>query len=73
MKLFEIKIDREAGRLTVRRECEEHMTAQQKYRLALAAIGGTTLAALVHMVGWVALVASVVALLLCGAGVLMKD
>lgn len=49
------------------------LTAQQKYRLALAAIGGATLAALVYMVGWVALVASVGALLLYGLGMLMKD
>lgn len=73
MKLFEMKIDRDTGKLTVRRESEEHMTAQQKYRLALAAIGGATLAALVHMVGWLALVVSAGTLLLCGVGVIMKE
>lgn len=71
MKKFELTYD--SNGIRIRRECPERLTAQQKYRLALAAIGGATLAALVYMVGWVALVASVGALLLYGVGMLMKD
>ncbi len=71
MKLFKAKL--EDGVLSVEQSSEEHMTANQKFILWLAAIGGTTLAVLVYMVGWVALVCAVVALLLCGVGMLMKD
>ena len=71
MKKFELTYD--SNGIRIRRECPERLTAQQKYRLALAAIGGATLAALVHMVGCVALVVSAGALLVYGVGVLMKD
>lgn len=71
MKKFELTYD--SNGIRIRRECPERLTAQQKYRLALAAIGGATLAALVYMVGWAALAASVGALLVYGVGVLMKD
>lgn len=71
MKKFELTYD--SNGIRIRRECPERLTAQQKYRLALAAIGGATLAALAYMVGWVALVASVGALLVYGVGMLMKD
>ena len=71
MKKFELTYD--SNGIRIRRECPERLTAQQKYRLALAGIGGATLAALVYMVGWVALVASVGALLVYGIGMLMKD
>lgn len=71
MKKFELTYD--SNGIRIRRECPERLTAQQKYRLALAGIGGATLAAMVYMVGWVALVASVGALLVYGIGMLMKD
>ena len=71
MKKFELTYD--SNGIRIRRECPERLTAQQKYRLAMAAIGGATLAALVYMVGWVALVASVGALLVYGVCMLMKD
>ena len=71
MKKFELTYD--SNGIRIRRECPERLTAQQKYRLALAAIGGATLSALVYMVGCVALVVSAGALLVYGVGVLMKD
>ena len=71
MKKFELTYD--SNGIRIRRECPERLTAQQKYRLALAAIGGATLAALVYMVGWAALAVSAGALLVYGVGVLMKD
>lgn len=62
------------GRIEYHAECPERLTAEQKYKLVMAAIGGATLAALVYMVGWVALAIAVGGLLVYGAGVLIgKD
>ena len=66
MKLFEFTYTE--GGFKIRREAEERLTSKQKYTLGLAAIGGATLIALVHMVGWAALIAAGIGMLLYGLG-----
>ena len=52
MKLFEVEMDREAGRVTIRRECPERLTNGQKCAVCIAAIGGAVWVALVALVGF---------------------
>ncbi len=52
MKTFEMKYDRETGKLTVRRESEERLTRGQKCAVCIAAIGGAVWVALVYLVGF---------------------
>lgn len=52
MKLFEMTWDPDVGKLTIRREAEEHMTANQRFILWLAAIGGAVWIAATYLVGF---------------------
>lgn len=60
------------GKIEYHSERPGRLTEEQKYKLLMAAICGATLAALVYMIGWVALALAIGALLLYGVGVMIS-